>query len=417
MGSTYKFESGLNNWVDSDKPVRQDFVNDNEILTDNAMWMEHYDSAGDPANPTHPVREAGGIPAYAMAKANYDASGAVAAAGGIMPVVNNAIASKDGFTTYTHSKTGSVHSLSSTASGKNIKFKVATGGGFVEGDTFKVNGTARTAKLENGEPLPDAAFAAGATVSCILGDDNVLNFKSGGGLTIKVISVASEADLPVTAKDGTVALVAPSVAMVGKPYYGTEAPADTWVGRVWLPLTDGMPYCLISTTDIYITAKAPRIYAESEWITPTSQIRQNGAWVSFENWMWVYKNGTLVMTLEVSKQSNAVVTYEATRIAKTVNSTTNRGCAIYTRDAIDIAPQKRLMVDAKIDDLQSSVPRIGIAKNKSGGVSPNYQKSRVMASAAAPRQVYTLELDDVAISGYVCVDGSWEGHIYRMWLE
>ena len=43
MGSIYKFPSGLNNWIDSDKPERIDFVEDNEIIDENAMWKEYYD--------------------------------------------------------------------------------------------------------------------------------------------------------------------------------------------------------------------------------------------------------------------------------------------------------------------------------------------------------------------------------------
>ena len=43
MGSIYKFPSGLNNWIDSDKPERIDFVEDNEIIDENAMWKEDYD--------------------------------------------------------------------------------------------------------------------------------------------------------------------------------------------------------------------------------------------------------------------------------------------------------------------------------------------------------------------------------------
>ena len=46
MGSTYKFPSGLNNWIDSDQPERMDFVDDNEIIDENVMWKEYYDPHG-----------------------------------------------------------------------------------------------------------------------------------------------------------------------------------------------------------------------------------------------------------------------------------------------------------------------------------------------------------------------------------
>lgn len=57
MSSSAQFPSGLNDWAASDKPMRADFVRDNEILDQNAMWKAEYD-------PTKSVKTAGGIPAY-----------------------------------------------------------------------------------------------------------------------------------------------------------------------------------------------------------------------------------------------------------------------------------------------------------------------------------------------------------------
>ena len=47
MSSTYQFDSGLNDWIDTDKPTRADFVRDNSILTEKAMWAEDYDPTGE----------------------------------------------------------------------------------------------------------------------------------------------------------------------------------------------------------------------------------------------------------------------------------------------------------------------------------------------------------------------------------
>lgn len=46
MSSTNKFSSGLNNWLDSDSPERLDYVSDNQVLNDNAMWKAAYDADG-----------------------------------------------------------------------------------------------------------------------------------------------------------------------------------------------------------------------------------------------------------------------------------------------------------------------------------------------------------------------------------
>lgn len=66
MASMEKYPSGLNKWIESDKPAMQDFVGDNRIHDENAMWKETYDEDG-------AVADTGGIKEYAMAKDTYGA--------------------------------------------------------------------------------------------------------------------------------------------------------------------------------------------------------------------------------------------------------------------------------------------------------------------------------------------------------
>ena len=82
-----------------------------------------------------------------------------------------------GFSTYTHTKTGSVHAL--TGNGVHIEF-LATAD-YTQGDTFTVNGAEVTAKLQNGEPLQDKNFTSGSWVSALRLDGAQLTFASGGG--------------------------------------------------------------------------------------------------------------------------------------------------------------------------------------------------------------------------------------------
>jgi len=167
MSSTNKFPSGLNNWLDSDKPERLDFVTDNEIIDETALWKGDYDASG-------VVEQAGGIDAYALAKADYDPAGNVAAAGGIANAIQTAVSANEGFTDYTHSKNGTVHSLVNPVGGNVIRF-VATAD-FVKGDTFVVNGTACTATMTDGDTLYDESFIEGAVVTC-LKNGNALIFQ------------------------------------------------------------------------------------------------------------------------------------------------------------------------------------------------------------------------------------------------
>lgn len=138
MSSSYKFESGLNNWVGSDKPARTDFVNDNEILTSEAMWKATYD--------TNNLEE------------------------DIFSYTNETVtktARDTAFTTYAHRKNGTQHELTSETPSllgryDNIKFQCQ--GRFSAGDTFKVNGATCRAYTIDGQPLQDGFFTTGIVI-------------------------------------------------------------------------------------------------------------------------------------------------------------------------------------------------------------------------------------------------------------
>ena len=83
-----------------------------------------------------------------------------------------------GFTTYTHSKAGTVHSLTLINGGENIKF-VATAN-FAKGDTFSVNGVAVSPLLPNGKEPGNKFFVTGSTVVCFL-SGSTLYLVGGGG--------------------------------------------------------------------------------------------------------------------------------------------------------------------------------------------------------------------------------------------
>lgn len=77
--------------------------------------------------------------------------------------------------TYTHSKTGTVHTL--TGSGDNIRF-IATAD-FTSGDTFKIGTSAVTAKTIGGDSLWTGFFKNGAVVTCYK-NGTTITFNGGG---------------------------------------------------------------------------------------------------------------------------------------------------------------------------------------------------------------------------------------------
>ena len=82
-----------------------------------------------------------------------------------------------GMSVCTHVRSGTIHKLTGTGTGNNIRF-VATAD-FVAGDTFQVNGTTCTARTVAGDNLWGAFFKSGSVVTCYR-NGNTLTFNSGG---------------------------------------------------------------------------------------------------------------------------------------------------------------------------------------------------------------------------------------------
>ena len=88
-----------------------------------------------------------------------------------------------------HAKTGITHNLQVDPGAKNLAFQATAD--ISDGDTWTVNGSAVTAVLQNGEPVPGELFKAGCWVTGVrLSDDGAkLTFPGKGamrGLTIGV---------------------------------------------------------------------------------------------------------------------------------------------------------------------------------------------------------------------------------------
>ena len=123
-------------------------------------------------------------------KAQADAAFATAAQGALAATAVQSVNGKTGtavtlepqdvggISTYTCTTSGTTHALAGT--GNNIKF--VSDAAYATGDTITVNGQVVTAQTQDGEPLSDNAWAAGAVVVCYL-SGATLNFKGGGGLS------------------------------------------------------------------------------------------------------------------------------------------------------------------------------------------------------------------------------------------
>lgn len=103
---------------------------------------------------------------------------------------------------YTHTKSGTVHTLS--GSGNNISFKATAA--ISAGDTWKVNGTTVTASLQNGDSLPADLFKSGYWVTGVRLDGTKLNFRAGASTVPSIFGNGSDGDAVIT---GTITLPVP----------------------------------------------------------------------------------------------------------------------------------------------------------------------------------------------------------------
>ena len=275
MSSSNKFPSGLNNWAGSDTPTRLDFVGDNEILDQNAMWKDSYDDDG-------AVIAAGGIKAFAMSKDLYDNDGLIALAGGIADAIQNAVGANEGYSSYLHSKSGAVHTLTGTG-GNNIKFTAT--GGYSEGDTFSVDTVACTCQTADGRPLADGCFVSGSVVICYR-NGNVLNFKTGG--TVLNYRVVVSAVRPDPAHENT--LWVQSLIPLNRYAISSVRPSNfNQTGDVHIRTGSGNTKFNVLANNVFTIEPQVAFQRDStgEWILCPLEYYDGTQWTSVTSTLWL----------------------------------------------------------------------------------------------------------------------------------
>ena len=192
--------------------------------------------------------------------------------------------SENGFGTYTYAKDGTQHLLTNPIGYENIRF-VPTAD-FNDGDTFKVNGEAVTAKTQDGEPLSGGYFKAGNVVTAFLNGDT-LNFKSGGaGLNFAVVGGTTQ---PASPKENTI-WVNTDTAISGWAF-SNEEPSNPKTGMLWAQT--GLPsqasFNAAKGNELRVYPISARQYVGSAWVKKEAKIYSGGEWKSWA--IVLYDNG------------------------------------------------------------------------------------------------------------------------------
>lgn len=160
---TYVYDGASQDWLDIGPINEGDFIDDSEVS---------------------PIRT------WSSEKINEEITDAVSAS-----------ATASGISVYTHSKSGTVHSLTLAGGGNNIKF-IATAA-FTKGDTVEVNGNAVTVLLPNGKAPGNNFFVYGAVVLAFLSGSTLFLVGGGSGAEIKLTVTANDGDTVTVAKGAT----------------------------------------------------------------------------------------------------------------------------------------------------------------------------------------------------------------------
>ena len=187
-------------------------------------------------------------------------------------VVNRA---DNGFFTYKHTKSGNTHNLA--GSGDNIKF-VSTAP-YSEGDSFTVNGSKVSARLINGENLPDGFFAGGMAVTCFRNGDSI-NFNAVGAGNILNFKVVGGISQPASPAENTV-WVNTATDISGYTLSSAQTPAGTaqagWV-HITAQTADMNSMNILKKNGIYMKLTDIYQYENGKWNRKEAYVYTAGQW-------------------------------------------------------------------------------------------------------------------------------------------
>ena len=196
-----------------------------------------------------------------------------------------------------HTKVNQNHNLTNPNSLlSSIRFYVDVGQAYSGGE-FYLNGQPLT--IVGDEPT----FVEGDTVFASIRGDTI-NFKTGGGIRLRVISVASENNLPFNAKEGTIALVGATVTVDnGEIFYTTETPSIAQ-NRTWIPneSPDQLQITVDNKGQVLLPVGTPSWCDGTAYQKPKSYMMTGGDWVPFRQYL--FANGVQSVAWEETQYAN-----------------------------------------------------------------------------------------------------------------
>lgn len=174
----------------------------------------------------------------------------------------------------------------------------------------------------------------------------------GGSLNFKVVAAASEAALPTTAKENTIAVI--TDAEITSWVFSSAAPETPEAGMVWIATgTDStVGFNAVKKNGLWVYPSGVQQYIGDEWVDKTAKTWQNGAWADWwDGEMYTPGNEQIAHTggwigqgrIFSSAASGGAVAPTITRTAENlIGQNGNHSSVVRTANAIDMTPYTTL---------------------------------------------------------------------------
>lgn len=166
--------------------------------------------------------------------------------------------------------------------------------------------------------------------------DCYITRRGGEGLNFDVKAYASEAALPATAKENTIAVI--TTTAISGYQFSVEQPAAPTSGYVWFAETtsSAVVFSVTKKNPIMVYPRSAKQYVGSTWVDVEARSYQDGAWVDWWD-QYIYKNGDEYTNITGGWTVNGVATKEEDCIdLPVVNTNSGRNAGGYTGNKIDL---------------------------------------------------------------------------------
>lgn len=238
---------------------------------------------------------------------------------------------------------------------------------------------------------------------------------SGGGsdLNFKVIAVASEAALPSTAAENTIAVI--TTAPITSYVFSSSVPTSPAEGMVWFATgtASAVGFNAIKKNGLWVYPTGCQQYVSGAWVSKTAKTYQNSVWAEWNT--IIYDGGNDVSMFKVTGSSSAVISGYVSSYNGGLKF--NKGF-INVIDPYDLTEYTTLHVEFTPNITETTSIDFGVTR--AATVQSSYLASKnVGAVTANIKKTTELDISKVTGDAYILIRCSWVADfvvLNRVWI-